>query len=434
MNTYLIDTSAIIDDADILNSFNDGVILLSTTVIRELDGLKESKRGNVSSQAVKAINFIDGYRKLGNLSTGVEIEGGSVLQVASPPENSEVYVDFGRTSDTEIIATASAHIYDQCPVTVISADTNFRIIASLIGYDVFDYVSKRQQAEHDSYKGYIEIDDEVLRNSLHTQSTVPLSRLVTDEKLYDGMYVVIGRDWEHYLNLTIAKVTGDFLTYVPDTYGQKVGRFTVKNLGQRILALMLLDSERTVVTVEGLAGTGKTLEALAYSLKQTEDGEYNRVVCYRAIADLDEGLGALPGSLEEKLSPWIQPIYDNLEVLGEEGAVIRKFDDGTESDGLIEVAALTYARGRSLPKVIIIVDEAQNLTRLQAKTLATRLGAYAKIIFLYDPSQIDHRFLDRWNNGGVHVATSLRGTEIHAHVKLTETVRSKTAAICAELL
>lgn len=432
MTVYLLDTSAIVDDSSVIHHFQKGdIVLISSTVIKELDGLKESKKKSVSKQARRAINIIDECRKAGDISLGVELDNGSVLKVAYPPKSSEVYDSFGRTEDNEIIATGLA---ETSKVEVVSTDTNFRIIADLVGLDVFEYLSKEQQLELEGYLGYIEIEDATLQNSLVTNGALHIARIPEEYVLHEGTYVVFGNPKEPASKRTIGLVKGEYVELQQGSYMDSAGRFRVKNIGQRLLAHAIMDENKTVITVEGVAGTGKTLEALAYSLKLVDDNRYSRIICYRAIADLDDGLGALPGTMEEKLAPWTQPFFDNLEFLGRTDSVISQFNEGEEIDGAIEINALTYARGRSLPNVIIIVDEAQNLTRLQAKTMATRLGEGAMIIFLYDAEQIDHKYLDRWNNGGVHVATRLRGHKIHAHVALVDTVRSYTAGVCAKLL
>ena len=436
MTVYLLDTSAVVDDSNVLFHFQKGdIVLISSTVVKELDGLKESKKKAVAKQARKAINIIDECRKNGDISKGVELENGSILKVAYPPKDCPVYESFGKTEDTEIIATGLCNVgVNTETVEVVSTDTNFRIIADLVGLGVFEYLSKEQQLELEGYLGYVEIDDQVLQNSLVANNSLHIARIPEEYSLHEGTYVVFGNNREPASKRVIGMVKGEYIEFQPGSYMDSAGRFRVKNIGQRLLAHAIMDDSKTVITVEGVAGTGKTLEALAYSLRLVDDNKYSKVICYRAIADLDEGLGALPGSMEEKLAPWTQPFFDNLEFLGRTDSVISQFNLDEESDGAIEINALTYARGRSLPNVIIIVDEAQNLTRLQAKTMATRLGEGAKIIFLYDAEQIDHKYLDRWNNGGVHVATRLRGHKIHAHVTLTDTVRSYTAGVCAKLL
>lgn len=429
MAVYLLDTSALIDDPDILYQFDgENTLVISTTTTMELDDLKESKNRYKSGQARKVINILNKERLKGRLYDGVELDNGSTLRVLPPNNESDIFSKLGRKPDVEIISTVLRPEFTG--VYAVSVDNNFKVQSNIAGLEVFEYESKEQIERSKGYLGYIRIDDNVLANSLVANHVLHIARIPEEYELYENTYIVFGNEKLPPEKSTVGVVKGEYVELVRGNHMNSAGKFRVKNIGQKLLATAIMDKQITVVTCEGVAGTGKTLEALAFSLKQVDDRERKRVICYRAIAPLDDGLGALPGTKEEKLAPWAQPILDNLEVLGREDL----FLDNEELDPVLEIDALTYARGRSLPNVIIIVDEAQNLTRLQAKTMATRLGEGSMIIFLYDPEQIDHKYLDRWSNGGTHVATRLRGQKIHAHITLTETVRSETASICAKLL
>lgn len=430
MSNFLLDTSALIDDPNIVYQFEGATVLLSTITLQELDGLKESKDYNKAIPARRVIDILDKARRLGNLSKGVGLENGSTLRVLPPIQDLFIYSEYGKIPDTMILSTAFReeleHVRDD--LSVVSADSNFRVIASTLGINVFEYVSKERAMRENEYLGYVDVEDTVLENSFNANGAVHISKF--DIELVQNQYVRFVNNSSYKKEQSLGIVKGEHVVPLRGKFRNKAGRFETKNFGQKLLADALTDTDITVITCEGVAGTGKTIESLAFSLKQVDENMYKKVICYRALAPLDEGIGFLPGDKSEKLEPWVQPIYDNLEVLGRDDLYL----DNGEVDGILEVDALTYARGRSLPNVIIIVDEAQNLTRLQAKTMATRLGEGAKIIFLYDPEQIDHKYLDRWNNGGRHVSTRLRGQDIHAHITLTETVRSKTAAICAKYL
>jgi len=197
---------------------------------------------------------------------------------------------------------------------------------------------------------------------------------------------------------------------------------------------LLVRTDIHLVTLTGKAGTGKTLLALAAGLMQTEDLRiYKKLLVARPIVPVGKDIGYLPGEKKEKLRPWMQPIYDNLEFLfntkkpGEIEAILA----GMSS---IEVEALTYIRGRSIPEQFIIIDEAQNLTKHEAKTILTRVGEGSKIIFMGDPEQIDHPYLDEYNNGLTYVLESFKGEPTAGHVKLVKGERSSLAQLAADLL
>ncbi|MGG0638980.1 PhoH family protein, partial [Bacillus altitudinis] len=207
-----------------------------------------------------------------------------------------------------------------------------------------------------------------------------------------------------------------------------------KNVQQTMALELLLRRDIPLVTLIGKAGTGKTLLALAAGLMQTEDlGMFKKLIVARSIVPVGKDLGYLPGEKEEKLRPWMQPIYDNLEFLfntkkpGELDAILAGI-------GSIQVEALTYIRGRSIPDQFIIIDEAQNLTKHEVKTLLTRVGEGSKIVLMGDPEQIDHPYLDSLNNGLTYVIERFKGQQISGHVKLVKGERSGLAQLAADLL
>jgi PhoH-like ATPase len=207
-----------------------------------------------------------------------------------------------------------------------------------------------------------------------------------------------------------------------------------RNVQQTMAIELLLRKDIPLVTMIGKAGTGKTLLALAAGLMQTEDlREYKKLLVARPIVPVGKDLGFLPGEKQEKLRPWMQPIYDNLEFLfntkkpGELDAILAGM-------GSIEVEALTYIRGRSLPDQFIIIDEAQNLTKHEVKTILTRVGENSKIVLMGDPEQIDHPYLDAYNNGLTYVLEKFKDQIVSGHVKLLKGERSGLARLAADLL
>lgn len=207
-----------------------------------------------------------------------------------------------------------------------------------------------------------------------------------------------------------------------------------RNVGQTMAMELLFRQDISLVTMIGKAGTGKTLLALASGLMQTEDlHSYKKLLVARPIVPVGKDLGYLPGEKQEKLRPWMQPIYDNLEYLfntkkpGELEAILAGM-------GSIEVEALTYIRGRSIPDQFIIIDEAQNLTKHEVKTILTRVGERSKIVLMGDPEQIDHPYLDEYNNGLTYVLEKFKDQSVAGHIKLMKGERSGLAQLAADLL
>jgi PhoH-like ATPase len=217
---------------------------------------------------------------------------------------------------------------------------------------------------------------------------------------------------------------------------QNIWGIKPRNKEQHFALDALLDEKIKLVTLMGKAGTGKTLLALAAGLKRTvSDREFRRLVVARPTISMGKELGFLPGSLEEKLGPWMQPIHDALEMLGD----LNMGRDGARStdllrSGTLVVEALSYIRGRSIANQFVIVDEAQNLTPLEAKTILTRVGHGAKIILTGDPYQIDNPYVDAASNGFIYVVNRFRDQAIAAHVELSRGERSELAELAANIL
>lgn len=225
------------------------------------------------------------------------------------------------------------------------------------------------------------------------------------------------------------KVIRPFLTELDQVWGIKP-----RNVEQKMALELLLRQDIPLVTLTGKAGTGKTLLSLAAGLLQTEDlGRYNKLLVARPVVPVGKDIGFLPGEKEEKLRPWMQPVYDNLEFLFNTKKP-GEIDQILAGMGSIQVEALTYIRGRSIPDQFIIIDEAQNLTKHEVKTILTRVGEGSKIVLMGDPAQIDHPYLDELNNGLAYVVETFKSQRESGHVKLEKGERSGLAQLAADLL
>jgi PhoH-like ATPase len=354
-----------------------------------------------------------------------------MLKVISPPKETDVYNTFLDDSvDTAIVALANElqKRNEDTPVLIVSRDVNVRIKADLY-VDAEDYLNDKViSAKDDKYTGFTElqVDKEDIdifykERKLFSTEEYPENHFII---LKSGQQSALARYSNKYLN-PLYKYNKDEIVFGLEP----------RNVEQRLALDLLLDENVPLVTISGKAGTGKTLLALAAALKQTQDSTvYNKVTVARPIVSMGKDLGALPGELSEKLAPWMQPIYDNLEFLFD----CKNQDELTKLlvgyENMIQVEALTYIRGRSIPNQFVIIDEAQNLTKHEVKTILTRIGEGSKIVLVGDPEQIDNPYLDVYSNGLTYVIEKMKHLKESGHITLTKGERSPLAQLCADLL
>jgi len=428
---YLPDTNVILDDPNFLNAFGNNVVAIPSTVLAELDK-KKNRMDEIGRNARHASRKIDELREKGKLHDGVELENGGKLIIAFPPKDTSVYEKFQEESnDLKIIATALS-ITEENPekeVILVSKDVLVRVIADAVGVKAEDYKNDKViTSDDDSYAGYteLEVDSELINEFFKN------GEAVSPTEFYPNHYVILKCGQQS----AITRYKNGFLKKLY-SYSTKEPVFGLshRNLQQIIALDLLLDPDIPLVTIVGKAGTGKTLLALAASLSQSQDKQlYQKVAVARPVVPLGRDIGFLPGEKQEKLRPWMQPIYDNLEALfdtkkpGELDAILAGYE------GMIEVEALTYIRGRSIPNQFIIIDEAQNLSKHEAKTILTRMGEDSKIVLTGDPQQIDSPYLDQYSNGLTYVVEKFKDQVLAGHVTLTKGERSDFAQLAADIL
>ncbi len=448
---FVLDTNVLIHDPDAIFSFDDNTVILPIVTIEELDKLKKF-RDEVGHNARLAARNIDKLRQKGKLNEGVEINKNGLFKIVIS-DNSKNWPDILKTSinDNIIIKTAYTLLGEsKSPVIFVSKDLNARIKASVLGLQVADY--NKQKVKMEGFeKGWIEIPvaPEVI-NKFYKDKNVAIDELKTDLKFYPNCYVLLKSSADEK-NTAIGKYNYKMnrieeLHY----YSNNVWGIKALNLEQKFVFDALLDPAINLVTLVGQAGTGKTLLALAAGLKQTlDDNLYKKLLVSRPIVPLGKDIGFLPGSKDEKLSVWMQPIFDNLYfILNQSNGNVSIDNDMYKrkkqgsagiadyfiETGVIELAAVTYIRGRTIPQQYIIIDEAQNLTPHEVKTIISRVGIESKIILTGDPFQIDNPYLDTESNGLIYVAEKFKGQEIAAHIILSRSERSPLASLAADLL
>jgi PhoH-like ATPase len=435
VKNYILDTNVLLHDPNSILAFKGNNVLIPIEVIEEIDRFKRES-SELGQNARTVSRTLDALRAKGHLNKGVKLENGGILRIIFHENNGQNGSPFGNnTVDSRIVGLSlTVHKAEpKTPAILVTKDINLRIKADTLGLPAEDYETDRVLLT-ELYTGMIEI----------TVSAEKMSRFRVEGELdLNGHGTYFPNEYCTLMEETNPKRTA--LTKV-DASGVKVvpildcrdGVWGIKprNREQHFAFDALLDDRIKLVTLMGKAGTGKTLMAMAAGLKRTVlDREFRRLVVARPTVSMGRELGFLPGSLEEKLNPWMQPIHDALELLSDlnMGSDHRRSTDLMRS-GTIVVEALSYIRGRSIAHQFMVIDEAQNLTPLEVKTIITRVGQGTKIIFTGDPYQIDNPYVDSSSNGFNYIISKFRDQTIAAHIELQKGERSELAELAANIL
>lgn len=411
MKTFVLDTNVLINDPLAVNKFEENNILIPFVVLEELDGLK--KRDDATGRAARAVSrILDALRDVGNLHDGVELESGGTLRV--------VHHEPSELTNDHVILRVCESLDD---AILITEDINLRIMADAKGVTARRYENTMVPAEH-LYDSCREVD--VTAQDI---DTLFATRLLSGYEGYANEYLLLNGD-----STALGRMR-------PDGDIQLVDEMTIqgikgRNKEQKFAVNALMNTNIDLVVLAGPAGTGKTLLAVAAGLEQTieANGIYKQVTVARPVIPMGRDIGFLPGTLEEKMDPWMGPIYDAIEFLMPSSKKGYSNIDYLKDKGHLQVEALTYIRGRSLPGQFVVIDEAQNLSQHEVKTIITRAGVGTKLIFTGDPYQIDSPYLDEYNNGISYIIDKFKGEESFAHVSLHKGERSKLAELAARIL
>ena len=434
--TFVLDTNVVLHEPRAPFRFGDNDVVLPIYVVEELDQFKKDL-SELGRNAREFSRTLDDLRSRGSIKDGVPLESGGTLRVA--------FLSSKRPHDS---AFTSRHQYDNhilaCalelkeqeskagkgPVILVTKDANLRIRADALGLLAEDYDAAQIEIT-ELYPGHreIEVDAEQLQQAQEGGLPWPAGQLYPNEYvlLRNGSRTALARN-----DSVLARIR------TLPRRREAIWGIVPRNKEQTFALDLLMDDDIKLVTLVGKAGTGKTLLALAAALfKVTEESTYQRVLVSRPIFPLGRDIGFLPGTVEEKLDPWMKPIYDNVELLLGLSQKDRK--DGRSHEelfelGLVQIEPLTYIRGRSIPNQFIIVDEAQNLTPHEVKTILTRVGEGTKIVFTGDPYQIDNPYVDSANNGLVHLVHKFKSQPIAGTCTLSKGERSELAEMAANLL
>jgi PhoH-like ATPase len=434
---YILDTNVLLHDPNSLLSFEDNNLLLPIEVIEEIDRFKKEST-ELGQNARSVSRTLDALRGSGRLNEGVQLPNGGRLRIVCPTYNKRQNGNghFGSNSVDNRILSLAMEIKKKEPrshTILVSKDINLRIKADAVGIPAEDYENDRIFIK-DLYTGMIEVTTTTEKMaSFRVNGELELE---PGKQFYPNEYCTLAEEVNPKRTaLTKVDPTGRKLIPIIDCR-EGIWGIKPRNREQHFAFDALLDDRVKLVTLMGKAGTGKTLLAIAAGLKRTVvDREFRRLVVARPTISMGKELGFLPGSLEEKLAPWMQPIHDALEMLSDlnMGHEHRRSNDLMRS-GNIVVEALSYIRGRSIANQFMIIDEAQNLTPLEAKTIITRVGHGTKIVFTGDPYQIDNPYVDSSSNGFNYVVSRFRAEPIAAHIELQKGERSELAELAANIL
>jgi PhoH-like ATPase len=470
VKTFVVDTNVLLHNPNAIFVFKEHHVVIPFAVVEELDAMKKSN-DDLGRNARETIRHLDRLRAKGSLTQGVPWGGfsptvGAASSAGANGQSGTVRIDIEHherpevlsadTPDNRIIAVAY-HLHAQGVRTVfVSKDISARIKSDSLGVQTEDFENQKVDADH-LFTGFFTADapgdliDELYRDRmLPLERIKPLLTATTPEgqpytrELTPNQFLVL-RDLGDETHTGLARRLADTDHVIPVTGPRKpVFGIMARNVQQTMALDLLLDDEIKFVTLLGAAGTGKTLVAIAAGMAKVFNEErYDKLLVARPIMPLGRDIGYLPGDKDEKLTAWMQPIFDNLTyLLSTRGSHIQNAEShSTEqriqklmADGKVVLEPLTYIRGRSIPHQFIIVDEAQNLTPHEVKTIVSRVGEGTKIILTGDIGQIDNPYLDQSSNGLAYAVEKMKDIAIAGHVTLTKSERSELASIAAARL
>ena len=460
---YVLDTNVLLHDPACLGRFKENHICVPADVLAELDKFKseQTERGANARKVHRMLTEM--FTKSDNVTRGVPTDGGGTVRMviydpASCPKNSERLNQFHRIfpdqerMDHRILACVL--LIAQCnssPVVLVTKDLNMHLKARAVGLECQDYLNDKVNPEEvANYEAkHIEVDhSELQRFGSSGVLDIEEARLLG---LSVNEYVMLDAGEQYNMPARVdargnlVRLLCPDVLKIPDGHNLKP-----LNMGQKCLIDALLNPDISLVTCYGHAGTGKTLVAVAVGLHEMFNRRYTGVTISRPVVAMGDQLGFLPGTLEEKMRPWLQPIHDALDLLmrpvmppGPRRKQIKKESPDPKvkkpwellmEQGIIEIEALCYIRGRSIPNRFFILDEAQQLTPQEAKTVVTRMSRGSKLVLVGDPAQIDNPYVDSRSNGLVYTRNRLKGQSFTAHVALTRGERSELADLGARLM
>lgn len=483
---YILDTNVLLHSAQALFQFAGANVGIPSVVLEELDKFKR-EASDKGRNARHVIRTLDGLRAHGSLGQGVKLDNESVIRIFFMPDLATLQIPYHLdVEDNKILLIAYALQQEGHSVILISKDLNVRVKADSLGIKAEDYLKERVN-EEDFYQGWVRVP--VPSIELKREMPEEVRALIEDKKLVINQFILLESQHNPHNYRVLRYVGGNQCIDVKEP--QLAWPLKPRNAQQLMAMDLLFDNAIQLVALFGPAGTGKTLLALLAGLhKILIEDEYEKMLIARPVVPLGRDIGFLPGTMEEKLFTWMLPVYDNMEFivhaaateghLGELDAQYRhdkqeRYEDGHErrrhhhdqrgkkygkrrddggrsrrhedhhpghlpalealiKRGKISLEAITYMRGRSIPYQFIFIDEVQNLTPHEVKTLVSRVGEGSKIILAGDPYQIDEPYLDFSSNGLIVASDRFKGQKLFGSVYMQTSVRSELSQLAGELL
>jgi PhoH-like ATPase len=385
------------------------------------------------------IRRLDALREKGRLGEGVPMDNGGILKIEMAQRaDTNIALDIS-IPDNRILCIAYRFHKEGQKVIFVSKDINARLKADALGIEAQDF--EKQKVNFDElFQGYRELPMPKAQIDAFFQNKAKPMPLAGANLLPNEFVIMV--DEANPKHTALGRAAGPDAVEHLESKSERVWTIRPRSKEQRMAVELLLDPEVQIVTLVGQAGTGKTLLALAAAMDSTvRQSRYDKILVTRPVIPLGKDIGYLPGAKEEKLSHWMQPIFDNMAFLmrasnenGDDPEVVKHEIEKLQKEHLVEMEALTYIRGRSIPRQYIIVDEAQNLTPHEVKTIVSRAGEGTKMVLTGDPYQIDSPYLDASSNGLTYAVERLKSLKEHGHITLKKSERSRLAGLAAELL
>jgi PhoH-like ATPase len=436
--TFVLDTNVLLHEPTAILRFQDNDVVLPITVIEELDRFKKQPEmtGRNARQVSRAI---DALRKQGHLIDGVPINNSGSVRVAlcSKEILNSLPVELAHGNGDNAILAVALEIKrtSDSHVVLVSKDTNLRIKADAVGLDAEDYETDKVDID-ELYTGTAE----VLVDTSDVDDLSKLGCVMLNSEFFPNQAITL-IDKSNPSHTDFGIVSHGRIVPLAKIPNGSVSRIHPRNREQKFALELLLNDSIPLVTLVGKAGTGKTLLAIAAGLQKVADERiYTRLLISRPVVPMGRDIGFLPGDIKEKLTPWMQPLYDNFDLIfgtqdpSGKPAHWRRGHEELIERGMLQIEPLTYIRGRTIPKQFLVVDEAQNLTPHEVKTILTRAGEGTKIILTGDPDQIDNPYVDAASNGLTYVVERFKEEPLAGHITLGKGERSNLAERAALLL
>jgi len=421
--TFLIDTSVLLYDKQSIHSFDDNHVVLPMIVLDELDRFKE-KPGILGESARYINRFLDSLRSEGRLDLGVTISTGQTIKVLTREGYENLgHLDLDLTrGDNKIIASALILKEEGADVHVVTKDINLRVKCDALGIAAEDYYADHIDTwTEEEEAGLLQVsvtNDNI--DELHKGEPVSMQ----DERLFNNCFLVCKGEGS---NSCLAVWNNGYASKISSP---KVHDITPRNKEQRFALHALSNPDIPLVCLTGIAGSGKTFLTLMTALEALNQKKIERIVVTRSMEPVGRDIGFLPGDMNEKMAPWMSPLVDNFRHAFKNMSFFQMMIE----KGQIDIAPLSYIRGRTFDNAFIIVDEAQNATIHELKTVVTRVGEGSKIVLMGDTDQIDTPYIDKKSNGLSIVIDRLRDSELMSHIHLPRGERSKLATLASRSL